>query len=83
MINLSYHDLLPMRPPQKLKKSYDRIRKFQLGRVAKLPWAEGVFVTNGVLNMRCKVCTTIDRKPCLIAPKWDTLMKHTKKIGNK
>ncbi len=75
----SYHDLLHVRPPQKLKKSYDRTRKFQLERAAKLPWAKGVFITSGVLhNMRCKACTTIDRKPCLIAPKWDTLMKHIK-----
>jgi hypothetical protein len=30
-------------------------------------------------NVRCKVCSTIDRKPCLLAPKWDTLMKHENK----
>jgi hypothetical protein len=26
--------------------------------------------------VKCKVYTTIDRKPCLLAPKWDTLMKN-------
>jgi hypothetical protein len=63
---------------QKLKNSYDRTKKFQFERVAKLLCAKGVFVTNGVFHiMRCKVCTTINRKPCLIAPKWNTLMKHT------
>jgi hypothetical protein len=35
-------DLLPMHPPQKLKKSYDYIRKFQLEWVTKCPWAESV-----------------------------------------
>jgi hypothetical protein len=70
-------DLLPFPPPRKLNKSYDHTWKFQLEWDVKLPWVEGVFATNGVfLNVKCKVCSTIDKKPYLLAPKWDTLMKH-------
>ncbi len=76
-------DLLPCTPPHKLKKfhklkkSYDHTWKFQLEWVVKLPWAKCVLAIGGVLhNVRCKVCSTIDGKPCLLAPKWDTLMKH-------
>jgi len=70
-------NLLPMRPPHKLKKSYDCTKKFQLEWVAKLLWVVGVLVIDGVFhNVRCKVCTIIDKKPCLLPPKWDTLMKH-------
>jgi len=43
----------------------------------KTPLGWKCLVTNGVLhNVKCKVYTTIDRKPCLLAPKWDTLMKN-------
>jgi hypothetical protein len=70
-------DLLPCTPPHKLKKSYDCIWKFQLEWATKLPWVEGVLATDGVFhNVRCKVCSTISKKPCLLTPKWDTLMKH-------
>jgi len=32
---------------------------------------------NGILhNVKCKVCSTINRKPCLRASKWDILTKH-------
>jgi hypothetical protein len=63
-------DLLHFPPLHKLKKSYDRTWKFQLEWAAKLPWVEGVLATNGVFcNVRCKVCSTIDKKPYLLAPK--------------
>lgn len=56
---------------------YDRHRKFQTVWAAKLPWAEGIMATDGILHMvQCKVCSTIDRKPCVMAPKSDTLFKH-------
>jgi len=65
----SNFDLLPMHPPQKLKKSYDYIRKFQLEWATKHFWAEGVLVTNGMFhNVSYKVCTTIDKKPYLLTP---------------
>jgi hypothetical protein len=42
-----------------------------------LPWVEGILATYGVFhNVRCKVCSTINKKPCPLAPTWDTLMKH-------
>lgn len=32
---------------------------------------------DGTLHMvKCKVCTAVDRKPCVMAPKSDTLFKH-------
>jgi hypothetical protein len=37
----------------------------------------GVLVHDGKLHMvKCKVCNMINMKPCLLAPKWDTLLKH-------
>jgi hypothetical protein len=63
--------------PQKLKKSYDYTCKFQLEWVTKFPWAKRVLVVNGILhNVWCKVYNTINRKPLLVAPKWDTFMFH-------
>ena len=59
------------------KKRYDRHRKFQTEWAAKFPWAEGVLASDGILHLvRCRVCTTFDKKPCLMAPKSDTLLKH-------
>jgi len=59
------------------QKRYDRHRKFQTLWAAKLPWAEGIMATDGILQMvRCKVCSSLDRKPCIMAPKSDTLFKH-------
>ena len=59
------------------QQRYDRHRKFQLEWVAKLPWAEAMLAIDGVLHMvRCKVCSEFDRKPCIMAPKSDTLWKH-------
>jgi hypothetical protein len=69
--------LLPCPPPHKLKKFYDYTSNFQLEWVAKLCWIKGVLAIDDVLhNVRCKVCSIIDRKPCLLTPKGDTLMKH-------
>lgn len=35
---------------------------------------------DGILYMvKCKVCSTIDHKPCVIVPKSDTLFKHNGK----
>jgi hypothetical protein len=66
--------------PQKFKKSYDHTRKFQLEWAPKLPWVEGVLVLDGILhNVFYKVSSIIDKKPLLLAPKWDALMKHESK----
>ncbi len=70
-------DLLPCTSPYKLKKSYDHTQKFQLKWVIKLLRAKCVLATSGVFhNVTCKVYSNIDKKPLLLAPKWDTLMKH-------
>lgn len=61
----------------KAQKRYDRHRKFQTIWAAKLPWAEGIMASDGILHMvKCKACTAFDRKPCIMAPKSDTLFKH-------
>lgn len=43
----------------------------------KFLWVEGILATDGVLHMvKCKVCNEFDQKPCIIAPKSNTLWKH-------
>lgn len=43
----------------------------------KLPWVEGVYDASGLLTtVRCKECTTIERRPKMMRLKWDTLSKH-------
>ena len=75
-------------PPKKKKKGtkslksekqkrYDRHRKFQTEWSAKLPWAEGILTDDGILHLvRCRVCSAVGKKPCVMAPKSDTLFKH-------
>lgn len=64
-------------PGKKQKKRYDSTRKFQTVWAVKLPWAEGVLGPDGVLEMvKCTVCSEHDKKPCIMGPKWDTLVKH-------
>lgn len=62
------------------QRRYDSHCKFQTIWAPKLPWVEGVIATDGILHMeKCKVCTAIDKKPCVTAPKSDTLFKHDSK----
>jgi len=64
-------------PSQKFNKSYYCTCTFQLEWATKFPWVERVLVVNGILhNVWYRVYNTINRKPLLLAPKWDTLMKH-------
>jgi hypothetical protein len=59
------------------KKNYDKSRKFQLEWSAKLPWAEGVLLTDGRLYMvSCRACTIVEGREKLLSPKWDMLYKH-------
>lgn len=59
------------------QRRYDRHWKFQTILAAELPWAEGIMDADGILHMvKCKVCNVVDRKPCIMAPKSDTLFKH-------
>lgn len=69
----------------KAQQRYDRHRKFQFEWAAKLPWAEGILSSDGVLHMvKCKVCSAFDRKACIMAPKLDTLFKHDgKRVAKK
>ncbi|KAG0573501.1 hypothetical protein KC19_VG183600 [Ceratodon purpureus] len=62
---------------KKRKKDYDSTRKFQEVWAVKLPWAEGILGSDGVLHMvKCNPCTIFNKKPCIMAPKWDMLVKH-------
>jgi len=62
---------------KKQRKNYDSTCKFQMVWAVKLPWAEAVLASDGVLQMvKCTICSDIDKKPCILGPKWDTLTKH-------
>jgi hypothetical protein len=44
---------------------------------AKAPWSEGVLRSDGLLHLvKCTICSTVGKKPCLMAPKWDTISRH-------
>ncbi len=59
------------------KKTYDLTRKYQMEWAAKAPWSEGVLRSDGLLHLvKCTICSTVGRKPCLMAPKWDTISRH-------
>ncbi len=59
------------------KKSYDNSRKFQAKWVAKLPWAKGLMVVSGIIQIvRCRVCSLVENKDKIVRCKWDTLTKH-------
>jgi hypothetical protein len=59
------------------RREYERARVYQDIWAAKLPWAESVLGNDGkVHQVRCLVCTKIDGREKLLAPKLDTLWKH-------
>ncbi len=61
----------------KKKKLYEGAKKFQDGSTIQLPWAENVIGDKGLDHqVRCKVCTHVERKEKLLAPKMDSLLKH-------
>jgi hypothetical protein len=74
----SEEDLAFYTPPTgKRRRNYDRTRKFQLEFQAKLPWAEGVLTEDGRLHMvKCRPCSVVEGMPKLLAPKYNTLLKH-------
>jgi hypothetical protein len=44
------------------------------------PWAETIVGEDGlVTHVQCKICSNIERKPKLLAPKFDTLQKHVER----
>jgi hypothetical protein len=64
-------------PIGKRRRNYDRTRKFQLEWQAKLPWAKGILTEDGRLHMvKCRPCSAVEGVPKLLAPKFDTLLKH-------
>lgn len=62
---------------KKRRKNYDATKLFQEVRAVRLPWAKGVLNCNGSLHMvKCIPCCMFSSKPCILAPKWDTLVKY-------
>ncbi len=41
-----------------------------------MPWVKGVLYYGILHFVKCHICSTIDKKPKLMPPKWDTLIKH-------
>ncbi len=65
------------RKTQKKKRLYEGAKKFQDGWTTQLPWAENVIGDKGLVHqVWCKVCTNVERKEKLLAPKLDSLLKH-------
>jgi hypothetical protein len=73
VIALPSHELT-----RKRKKGYElKVRHFQDSQAAKLPWAEVVMGADGrVLQVRCKVCSFVERWEKLLVLKIDSLWKH-------
>jgi hypothetical protein len=70
----------PEAPKKECKKSYEATRKFQDTWAAKLSWAELFRGADGLYEyIKCTMCSTISGKPKIMAPKWDTLSKHSGK----
>ncbi|MCO5598189.1 hypothetical protein L7F22_052281 [Adiantum nelumboides] len=53
-------------------KDYDASRSFRVEWLVDFPWAE----QEGKGKVRCKVCELIDKRPCIMDCKRDTLEKH-------
>ncbi len=52
-------------------------QKFQDASTTDLPWEKSIVDENGLMQqLRCKICTFIERKEKLLAPKLDSLLKH-------
>jgi len=57
--------------------AYESKKMFKVSWVAKLPWVELQVGFDGFLHtMKCKICSKIEHKNKLLAPKWDSLHKH-------
>ncbi len=65
--------------PSKKQKLYNSSRKFQDASTTHLPWVESIVDENGLMQqVRCKICTSIERKEKLLGPKLDSLLKHVR-----
>jgi hypothetical protein len=59
------------------RRTYEHNRHWQDPWAACLPWAESVLGRNGrVTQVRCKVCSEVEGREKLLAPKIDSLWKH-------
>jgi hypothetical protein len=62
------------------RRAYDQNRHWQDSWAARLPWAESVLGRDGrVMQVRCKVCSEVERRKNLLAPKIDSLWKHARR----
>ncbi len=60
-----------------LAKNHDNSRNLQAEWATKLPWAKGLVVAGGIIQIvRCKICSLIENKEKIVKCKWDTLTKH-------
>jgi len=70
-------DIEEIPPPKKTKTNYDVSRRFQNEWAAKLVWAEPIRGNDGHVHLvKCTVCSTFEKTPKILGPKWDTLQKH-------
>ncbi len=71
-----FNQILP-----KKEKLYDNLHKFQNAWTTCLPWVEFVVDEKGLMQqVRCKICTFVEGKENVLAPKVDSLINH---VGNK
>jgi hypothetical protein len=65
---------------KKRKKGYELNRHFQDSWAAKFPWAEAVVDVDGrITQVRCKVCSDVERREKLLVPKIDSLWKQVRR----
>jgi len=70
-------DVQEIPPPKKPKTNYDATRRFQNEWAVKLMWAKPIRGTDGRVHLvKCTVCSTFDKNPKILGPKWDTLTKY-------
>ncbi len=73
----STYEVLCNQIPSKEQKLYNSSQKFQDASTTHLPRVESIVDENGLMQqVRCKICTYIERKEKLLAPKLDSLLKH-------
>lgn len=70
-------EVTPVPNPVLRRRQYEASRRFQDTWPAKLPWAEMVVKGDGqICQVKCLICSAIQRRIKLLLPKWDTLTKH-------
>ena len=61
-----------------MEKKYDLTCKYELEWVVKAPWSKVVLREDELLHViKCTICSAVGPKPCVMAPKWDTISRHT------